>query len=234
MPSYDDERKTSALLPLTRRKSRRHKSAFWRYSDYFWLFFFGSVVGFFLEGIWSVVLHGSWESHAATVWGPFCIVYGAGTALMYRIARWMSGCALWLQFVSYAVGGSALEYAAGLFQEKCFGSCSWDYSDQFMNLDGRISLRMTLVWGVLGVLFSCFFLPPILRWLPRTHTQGFRVACLVLSFVMAADLAMTSAAVWRWRERMEATPAVGGWQRFLDTHYDDDTMRTLFPNMTFR
>ncbi|MBQ8345061.1 MAG: hypothetical protein IJY42_02210, partial [Clostridia bacterium] len=43
------------------------------YLDLFWLFLFGSVLGFLLEGVWSIFKRGQWDNHSATVWGPFCI-----------------------------------------------------------------------------------------------------------------------------------------------------------------
>ena len=49
-----------------------------RYTTLFWLFFLGSIAGFVLEGLWRIILVGHWENHSATVWGPFCIVYGIG------------------------------------------------------------------------------------------------------------------------------------------------------------
>lgn len=69
------------------------------YSTLFWLFFFGSVTGFVLEGIWRIILLGHWENHAATVWGPFCLVYGVGAVVIYvvtyAIAEKSFLCSFW-------------------------------------------------------------------------------------------------------------------------------------------
>ena len=40
-------------------------------TDMLWLFVGGSVIGFVLEGLWHILRVGTWESHTATVWGPF-------------------------------------------------------------------------------------------------------------------------------------------------------------------
>ena len=57
------------------------------YYDLFWMFVFGSVTGFLLEGVWSAWRFGAWANHSATVWGPFCIVYGAGMVAVYLVAQ---------------------------------------------------------------------------------------------------------------------------------------------------
>lgn len=57
-----------------------------RYSTLFWLFMLGSVAGFVLEGLWCVLCKGHWEHHSATVWGPFCLIYGIGTVAVYLLS----------------------------------------------------------------------------------------------------------------------------------------------------
>lgn len=123
------------------------------YATLFWLFMFGSVAGFVLEGLWCVITDGHWESHTATVWGPFCIIYGIGAVavcLLSGLLRWKS---LPVQFAAFSASGAAVEFFGSLFQELCFGSVSWDYSGHLLNLGGRVSLKMALMWGVLGIVF---------------------------------------------------------------------------------
>ena len=129
------------------------------YSTLFWLFMLGSVVGFVLEGLWCVLLKGHWEHHSATVWGPFCVIYGVGAVAVYLLSVVLRNKNIRIQFVAFMVSGAAVEYFSSLFQELCFGSVSWDYSDHIFNLGGRISLQMALIWGILGILFMRFVFP---------------------------------------------------------------------------
>ena len=107
------------------------------YPEMFFLFFAGSVLGFLLEGIWRVIRTGAWENHAATVWGPFCIIYGFGAAALYWISGQASDLPIWAQFLLYALIGAAVEYLGSWGQELVFGSVSWDYSDRLLNINGR-------------------------------------------------------------------------------------------------
>ena len=54
---------------------------------------------------------------------------------------------LLVQFGVFTVSGAAVEYFGSLFQELCFGSVSWDYSEHMLNLGGRVSLKMAFMWG---------------------------------------------------------------------------------------
>lgn len=109
-----------------------------RYSTLFWLFMLGSVVGFILEGLWCILLQGHWEHHSATVWGPFCIIYGIGAVAVYLLSVVLKNQNLLVQFAAFTVSGAAVEYFGSLFQELCFGSVSWDYSEHILNLGGRV------------------------------------------------------------------------------------------------
>lgn len=145
----------------------KQKSTAVSYTALFTLFLFGSISGFLLEGLWCVVQKGAWESHSATIWGPFCIIYGFGAVAVYLLSCVLRNKNILAQFVVFSLSGAAVEYFGSLFQELCFGSTSWDYSDQFMNIGGRVSLQMTLIWGFLGVLFVRLAYPMISRLLQR-------------------------------------------------------------------
>ncbi len=56
------------------------------YPEFLFIFIIGSMAGFLLEGIWCVIRTGMWENHSATLYGPFCIIYGIGAAALYVIS----------------------------------------------------------------------------------------------------------------------------------------------------
>ncbi len=218
---------------LASAESRSGASCKLSYSTLFWLFLVGSIVGFLLEGFWCVLTKGHWENHSAVVWGPFCIIYGIGAAAVYLLSILLKNRRLPVQFAAFTVSGAAVEYFGSLFQELCFGSVSWDYSDHLFNLGGRVSLRMALLWGVLGLLFMRFVFPAVSRLFGRMEGNGWRIACAGMTVFMAANLLVTSAAISRWHSRMTATDPPGPVAQWLDSTYDDQTMEKLFPNMQF-
>lgn len=203
------------------------------YVTLFTLFLCGSVVGFVLEGLWNVLRLGFWEDHSALVWGPFCIIYGIAMAGLYAIADQTRRFSWQMQFVMYALLGSALEFFGSLLQEKLLGTVSWDYTHHFMNIGGRVSLQMTLIWGALGLCFAKLVFPFLARLFDRPIKRPMCVACFTFSLFMALNMTVSAGAILRWRERQTEAPS-NAVETYLDTAYPDEKMQRIYPNMTFR
>ena len=204
------------------------------YSSLLWLFIFGSVAGFLLEGVWNIIRKGVWEDHVATIWGPFCIIYGIGAIAMYIISFSIEKKKIWFQFITYAVTGSLIEYFSSLFQESCFSSTSWNYHGHFLNIDGRISLSMSVMWGILGVVFIKIIFPPLLKLLESMQHAGWKAACIILSIFMAVNLLVTVIVLSRWQNRLNGVPAENKIQLFIDDIYGNEAMEKRFPNWHFK
>jgi len=119
----------------------------WRLLAYFIIY---SVIGYLIETTYALVLYGVIESRQSFLYGPFCSIYGVGAVVMI--------CALQkckknnhTLFLGGFVAGSITEYIVSFIGEKLFNTSWWDYSDKFLNLNGRISLIYSIFWGLLGV-----------------------------------------------------------------------------------
>jgi len=204
-----------------------------KYSDIFWIFFLGSILGFIIEGIWSMLKRGRWENHSATVWGPFCLVYGIGAVVIYLLASWLDGKNIFAQYLVYAIAGSTVEYLTSLFQEVAFGSKSWDYSHHTVNLGGRASFRMTLIWGSLGLAFVYLAYHPLRNMFARYEGKSNHILVLVLSIFMVANLAVSAFAVRRWADRASGIAPKNKIELFFDERFDDNRMKKIYSNMEF-
>ncbi len=203
------------------------------YRTLLWLFVFGSLAGFVIEGINALIKRGAWENHSATVWGPFCIIYGIGAVAVYLVSLILKERSMPEQFLMFAASGSAVEYLCSFLQEKVFGSRSWDYSSRFMNLNGRTCLEMSLIWGVLGLGFARLVFPYIVRAVMAVQAHDRRVICAAISVFMAANLIVSAAAVFRWSERQNGLPPSNAAESYLDSRYGDDVMEKIYGNMEF-
>ena len=206
----------------------------WGYEELFWVFFFGSILGFLIEGLWHIVLTGEWVDHSATVVGPFCTVYGVGAVAVFVVAKFLPRRSLVLQFLAFAITGGAVEYFTSLFQERTFGSVSWDYSSHTLNLGGRVSGQMAILWGFLGMVFVGLIYPTLIRLLKRVHTRRWHVFCVACSVFMAFNLIISASAIFRWRERAERLPPSNKWEAYLDDTYPDSVMEYVYSDMHFR
>lgn len=204
------------------------------YENLFWVFFLGSILGFVIEGLWHIVLTGEWVDHSATVVGPFCIVYGVGAVAAFLVARILPRHAVGLQFLAFAITGGAVEYFTSLFQERTFGSVSWDYSSHTLNLGGRVSAQMALMWGFLGMLFVGLIYPLLNKLLKRMHTRRWHIFCIACSIFMAFNLFVSASAIFRWKERRQDLPPSNKWEAYLDDTYPDSRMEYVYCDMHFR
>ena len=193
-----------AVTASTKKAAKKYAAVSITYRSLFWLFLFGSVAGFVLEGLWCILEKGAWENHSATIWGPFCVIYGFGAAAVYLSATVLKGRSLPFQFVLYGIIGALVEYFGSLFQELVYHSATWDYSDHFMNLEGRVSPLMSLLWGILGIAFVQFVLPLYVRLLEKMEGKCWRIVCIALSVFMAVNLLLSSTAVIRWKDILHA------------------------------
>ena len=204
------------------------------YTELFWVFFFGSILGFLIEGIWNIILVGEWVDHSATVVGPFCAVYGVGAVAAFLVSHLLPRRAVGLQFLAFAITGGAVEYFTSLFQERTFGSVSWDYSSHTLNLGGRVSAQMAILWGMLGTVFVGLIYPTLKKLLGRMHTQRWHIFCVACSVFMAFNLILSASAIFRWKERKEALPPSSRWESYLDATYPDVHMEYVYSDMHFR
>lgn len=215
--------------PLVKKKEKLDV----KYSDLFWLFMLGSLLGFVLEGFWRVFRVGHWENHSAVVWGPFCIIYGLGGAAIYVLSALLKKRNIILQFIAFCVAGGAVEYFCALFQELAFGSKSWDYTGGLLNIGGKVDLPMTLIWGVLGIVFVRLFYPLLMKLFKKMRGKVWNIICIILSVFMAVNMLVSALAVYRWSRRIKGEESKNRFDEFFDEHFDNEHMRKIYNNMIF-
>lgn len=122
-----------------------------------WFFLTLSMVGW----LWEVLLYLILDSrfvNRGILFGPWLPIYGAGGLLMYLLLYRLKKHPL-LVFLLAVVICSAIEYFCSWFLEELWGIRWWDYSDYFMNLNGRICLLGAVVFGAGALILVYLFIP---------------------------------------------------------------------------
>lgn len=133
----------------------------------------------------------------------------------------------WQKFLLFGCLGSGLEVIAGAILEFGLGMYAWDYSGQFMNFRGYVSLGMTAAWGAIGLLFS-FAVPYVDGAYAFMQTHAWHIAYVILSVFLTIDLAFTALCLVRWAERRYDIPPLTKFEQFIDEKYDDVFMQNRF------
>lgn len=200
----------------------------------FWVFIIACVVGYFVETVVVLIKYGYIESRQGLLYGPFNQVYGVGAVLMVVFLHKASlKHSLWIFFASALIGGG-FEALSSLIQQSLFGSVSWDYSAQrFSILGGRTSLVVMFYWGILGVAFMKGIYPYLMRlveWIPKKPGH---ILSWMLAIFFVFNISISAAAVHRWSERVDNIAPENIIDVYLDKHYPNALLQTVYPNMTF-
>ena len=164
-------------------------------SRIFWIFIIGSILGFILETIVAFVQNGHYVTRQGLLFGPFIQVYGFGLVIYYLIVP-HAKTNTQIFFTSFILGG-VVEYLFSYFQEKYFGTVSWDYSDLLFNINGRTSLLHCIYWGIGGLAFMKLIYPHISSLDKIYKSTYFKAVTVFLVVFMTFNISFTSLASQR-------------------------------------
>lgn len=162
-------------------------------------FFFYVPVFFLLSfggWIWEILIYlvkdGEFVNRGV-LFGPWLPVYGCGGVLLiFLLGRWVDK-PVRVFFLSLVLG-TVLEYFTSFFLEWVWGVRWWDYSGEFLNVNGRVCLWGSLLFGVGGWLLICYvnpYLKLLYRkiWRMEMGRKVLQLVCLVLLIFFTADAA---------------------------------------------
>lgn len=118
-------------------------------------FIFFSIIGYIGELIYCFL---NKRKSGKALYGPWCPLYGLGGLLIISVlSRFESN--ILLVYVVGVLVSSFTEYFVSLVLEVIFDARWWDYSFKKFNLNGRICLENSLLFGVLAVIVYYLYIP---------------------------------------------------------------------------
>lgn len=196
----------------------------------FFIFLFGSVFGTIYEDLLIYVQSGEWMIHRGVIYGPFNVIYGFGAAVMCWVLL-RKKYNNWEVFGISAVLGGAVEYLLSLGQEVVTGTTSWDYSDQILNLGGRTSVPIMIVWGLMGILLVKVIYPVISNLVERIPRNVGEPIFWVLLVFMILNCLVSWTAIIRQNLRHHGMAPWTPIGEIYDEYYNDEFLERYFPNM---
>lgn len=196
----------------------------------FWVFIIGSVIGYVLEMIVGLVQNGHFVSRQGLLIGPFIQVYGLGLVTYYLVISKIKDKNNVKIFILSMILGGVIEYLFSFFQEKLFGTISWDYSNLPFNINGRTSLLHCLYWGTGGVLFVKFILPYIDGLDNLYKYKTYKIITSFLIVFICFDIIISGLAGIRCLERRKNMEAKNDIDVFFDVYYPDSKLKEIYSN----
>ena len=161
--------------------------------DYIFMFFFFSAVGWTVECTYRS-LGERRIINSGFLHGPVCPIYGVGCmvidTLLVPIAAPIEKRIIIVLLLGMLLS-DIVEYSTSYIMEKLFNTRWWDYSNNFLNLHGRICFKHTLYWAIFTFVYVYVIAPLYDYLLTFIPMQVRTVAVFVILIIFSVDLTLT-------------------------------------------
>lgn len=155
---------------------------------YILLFFFYSAAGWFVESLYRSIGEKR-IINSGFLTGPMCPIYGTGALVMTVFLYNPFKDNLLAVFLLGMVLCDVVEYITSVLMEVLFHARWWDYTHEFMNLNGRICLKHTLYWGIASIAFVRLLHPRIDRIVQNFDPKTVLIILIAVLVVFFIDVA---------------------------------------------
>lgn len=171
-------------------------TSLWRILAYFTIY---SFLGYVIETLFAIVTYGIWESRQSFLYGPFCSIYGVGAVVIILILKNKFSKNTHTLFLGGFLVGSVVEYIVSLVGEVLLGVKWWDYSDRFLNINGRVCLLYSLFWGILGLYLLKEVNPRVDKFIDwfkgKVNVNALKSISMALTIFLLADCILSAFAI---------------------------------------
>ena len=147
-----------------------------------------SFLGWVLESVYKTILLKK-PTNSGFLYGPFCPMYGIGALLMILAGSHFDNIIVifLLAFVLFSIW----EYVVAVILEKLFKTKYWDYSNLKFNFQGRVCLKNSIYWGMLGVFLICVVHKAIENLTNLIPSDILRYINVILCIAIVVDASIT-------------------------------------------
>ena len=112
-----------------------------------------SICGWIYEVVWWMMIEENLGFiNRGFLFGPWLPIYGAGMLIFLLIIKLLKVKNTWLVFGIGLVVSTGAELLGSYIMQWTCGYFMWDYSDMFLNFQGRIALKTSLYFALLILL----------------------------------------------------------------------------------
>lgn len=196
----------------------------------FYIFIISSICGWILENSFVFLLSGRLSNPSAVVIGPFDMAYGIGACFITALLIKFKNSSYLKLFLVGFIGGSILEYIMSLGMELVLGFTAWDYSNMFLNINGRICLIFSIFWGILGIVWIKVCYPFMMKIINKININFKKIFAWCLLVFLIFDVLITISAVVRARNFEKGIPAQNSYEKFLDNTFNVEYLKNMYSN----
>ena len=173
--------------------------------DYVLMFFLFSVIGWSVECTYRS-LGERRVINTGFLYGPLCPIYGTG-AMVFEVFLTPLAKHWWLVLLVGVIAADFVEYLTSYLMEKLFHARWWDYSNEFLNINGRICFKHTCYWALFSVLYVYFIRPVYyygISFLPQKYHSLIVYVILVIFFADLVNTVIAALDIQKFMVKLEA------------------------------
>ena len=151
---------------------------------YFFLFFLYSVLGWIVETTYVAILDKKIVNRGFLI-GPYLPIYGFNAVIIILYLNQYKDNPLTVFLLAIFIC-SFFEYITSYLMEKIFKARWWDYSNLKFNLNGRICLKNSLLFGALSILLIYLINPLIIKLMKNMNETWLLIiiiTCLIIFII---------------------------------------------------
>ena len=227
-----DEREEEIVADKSPELSARKNRGRFRSLDFgkcVFAYVLGGVVGTLWETVLNYCKGNGFVYCNGSIFTPINFVYGFG-ALVIWIFLANSNRKPYMTYIYGTIGGGIVEYLLNFLEEKILGARSWDYSNEFLNINGRTTIPFMLFWGLLCLAVVYGVYNPLAKIYDKCPKKVMTTIAIVLLAIVVTDLTITVTALARYSARQQGVISKTELGLFLDRVFNDDYMKLHFPN----
>ena len=184
----------------------------------FLIFILFSFIGWISEVIYVGVTSAHKFVNRGFLHGPLCPVYGFGGVVILMLPP--SLYATWIPlFFASMILCTIVEYFVSWLMEKLFHTRWWDYSHYKIQLNGRICLLNSILFGFLGVVVIHFVYPLMIDLLNSLGQKVINVSGVIIFAVLSVDIFFTVRKLVDFANVMKKLKELG---ETLNSHYGQE------------
>jgi len=154
------------------------------------MFFFFGFIGWILEVFWMFIKDGIIVNRGTLI-GPCLPIYGYSCVFILYIFT-SDKCKKITQnsiitFFAIMIMCSVAEYITSVFLELFYGLRWWDYSREFLNIEGRVCLENSILFGIGGCLCLYKIAPTLNKYIQKIPKKAKKLILSVLIMMFLID-----------------------------------------------
>lgn len=151
---------------------------------YFFVFIIMSICGWIMELIYSsITLHRL--NIPGFLYGPWCPIYGTGAVIIMALCEDKN---IFKKIGKIFILTTFLEYIVSVLLEMIVGIKWWDYSSEFLNINGRVCLLYSIYWVAIGLIILKYIKPWFKKVYNKIKSKKIETIVNVTALIIAVDM----------------------------------------------